>query len=243
MKHVDVAEYNPFEVVKTNILGAQNVIEACLQNNVKKVIALSTDKASSPSNLYGATKLTSDKLFIAANNYKGNKKTQFSVVRYGNVMGSRGSVIPYFLNENKIIKITDPRMTRFTITLEESVDCVLNALKYMIGGEIFIPKLLSYNIMDLRKAIKPNQRYNISGLRPGEKMHEEMISKNDIFNTIQYKNFYIILPSSIFFDIKKTKYKNFKKVRNLTDYNSKDNKFISVKELSNLIKKHSKDFE
>ena len=181
LKHVPMAEYNPFEAVKTNILGAQNVIDATLANDVKKVIALSTDKASSPINLYGATKLTSDKLFVAANNYKGSKKIKFSVVRYGNVMGSRGSVLPLFLKmkKNNIFPITDKKMTRFNITLEESVNFVLFCLNKMWGGEIFVPKIPSYKIIDFAKAISTKAKLKFVGIRAGEKLHEEMISQHD----------------------------------------------------------------
>ena len=195
LKHVPAAEYNPFEAVKTNILGAQNVITASMATNVKKVIALSTDKASSPINLYGATKLTSDKLFIAANNFKGLKNIKFSVVRYGNVMASRGSVVPFFLNKKKegIIPITDKRMTRFNITLQEAVNFVLFCLEKMWGGEIFVPKIPSYRLEDLAKAIAPRNKIKIIGLRPGEKIHEEMISTSDAVNTIEYKKYFIFL--------------------------------------------------
>ena len=170
MKHVDIAEYNPMEAIKTNILGAQNVIESCIENNVKKVIALSTDKASSPINLYGATKLTSDKLFVAANNYKGKKDIKFSVVRYGNVMGSKGSVIPLFLSQKKdnTFTITDKKMTRFNITLEDGVNFVVQVLKIMQGGEIFIPKIPSLNVVDIPKAISTNPKIEFIGIRPGE---------------------------------------------------------------------------
>ena len=189
LKHVEIAEYNPFEVVKTNILGTQNVVDCAIANNIEKVISLSTDKASSPLNLYGATKLTADKLMVAANNYKGNTKTIFSVVRYGNVMGSRGSVIPLFLKqkENGIFSITDPKMTRFNITLEESVNFVINSLNYMLGGEIFVPKINSYKILDLAKSISKKTKIQVTGVRPGEKIHEEMISNADAENTIEGK--------------------------------------------------------
>ena len=189
LKHIDIAEYNPFEYIKTNIIGAQNIIEASLNNKVKKVIALSTDKASSPINLYGATKLISDKLFIAANNYKGFKDIKFSVVRYGNVMGSRGSVLPLFLEQknNKIITITDPNMTRFNITLSEGVDFVLFCLSKMMGGEIFVPKLKSYRLIDLAKAVSADAKIKIIGIRPGEKIHEEMISVNDAQKVLNFK--------------------------------------------------------
>ena len=200
LKHVPMAEYNPFEAVKTNILGAQNVIDATIANDVKKVIALSTDKASSPINLYGATKLTSDKLFVAANNYKGSKKIKFSVVRYGNVMGSRGSVIPLFLKmkKNNIFPITDKKMTRFNITLEESVNFVLFCLNKMWGGEIFVPKIPSYKIIDFAKAISTKAKLKFVGIRAGEKLHEEMITDTDSLNTIDLGKYYAILPSVSF---------------------------------------------
>lgn len=197
LKQVPAAEYNPFEAVKTNIIGGQNVIDACLSSGVKKVIALSTDKAAAPINLYGATKLTSDKLFIAANNYKGTRDIKFSVVRYGNVMGSRGSVIPFFLEKKKegILPITDERMTRFNITLQEGVDFVLFCLQRMWGGELFVPKIPSYRILDLAKAIGPKSKIKIIGIRPGEKIHEEMITQSDALNTIEFDKYFVIIPS------------------------------------------------
>ena len=190
LKNVPLAEYNPFEAIKTNIFGAQNVIDASFENNVKNVLALSTDKASSPINLYGATKLASDKLFITANNFKGKNKTKFSVVRYGNVMGSRGSVVPIFnqFHDKNYIPITDKRMTRFNITLQEAINFVLNSLKIMQGGEIFVPKIPSFKITDLAKAMFPEKNIKIIGLRPGEKIHEEMVSTGESINTIRYKN-------------------------------------------------------
>ena len=200
MKHVPQGEYNPLEVIKTNILGAQNVIEAALSNKVKKVIALSTDKASSPVNLYGATKLTSDKLFIAANNYKGKKDIKFSVVRYGNVLGSEGSILPFFLKckKNNLFPITDKRMTRFNITLEESVNFVIFCLNKMLGGELFVPKIPSFKIIDLAMAISKNPKFKIIGIRPGEKLHEEMISKSESLNTISFKNHFVVAPNSAY---------------------------------------------
>ncbi|SVC59492.1 uncharacterized protein METZ01_LOCUS312346, partial [marine metagenome] len=185
LKQVPATEYNPFEAVKTNVIGAQNVIDAAFETNVQKVVALSSDKASAPINLYGATKLTSDKLFISANNYKGNHDIKFSVVRYGNVMGSRGSVIPFFLKqkENGVLHITDNRMTRFNITLQQGVDFVLQCLERMWGGELFVPKIPSYRILDVAEAVDPECKQNIVGIRPGEKMHEEMITQSDALNT------------------------------------------------------------
>ena len=200
LKQVPALEYNPLEAVKTNIVGAQNVVECSVETGVEKVIALSTDKASSPVNLYGATKLVSDKIFIAANNMFGTKNIKFSVVRYGNVMGSRGSVIPLFLKQQKenFFTITDKNMTRFNISLNEGVRFVFNCLKIMSGGEIFIPKLHSYKIMDLLKAIsKKNPKVKIIGIRPGEKIHEEMISSNDQ-SVYEFKNFFIIMPNKEF---------------------------------------------
>ncbi len=196
MKHVHIAEYNPDECVKTNIGGADNVIKACLETTVSKVVALSTDKACAPINLYGATKLTSDKLFIAANNIRGKKDLRFSVVRYGNVMGSNGSVIPFFLNKKKegILPITDASMTRFNITLKGGVDMVLHALETAWGGELFVPKIPSYKILDVANAIGPNCEHKISGIRPGEKIHEEMITSSDSFTTYDLGKYYVILP-------------------------------------------------
>jgi len=196
LKQVPAAEYNPFECIKTNVLGAQNLIEACLGNGVKRVVALSTDKAAAPINLYGATKLCSDKLFIAANNIKGNRDIRFSVVRYGNVMGSRGSVIPFFLDRRKsgVLPITDERMTRFNISLQEGVDMVLWSLEHAWGGEVLVPKIPSYRIVDVAAAIAPECRLEIVGIRPGEKIHEEMITSSDSFNTVDMARYYAILP-------------------------------------------------
>ena len=198
LKQVPAAEYNPFEFIKTNIIGAENVIEGCLDQGVRQVVALSTDKAAAPINLYGATKLCSDKLFVAANNMKGKRDIRFSVVRYGNVLGSRGSVIPYFLKmkkENRPIPITDERMTRFSITLKEGVDLVLKALDLMNGGEIFVPRIPSVRIVDLAEAIAPGAKREIVGIRPGEKIHEEMITETDGPNTIEYDDYFTIMPT------------------------------------------------
>ena len=250
LKHVPIAEYNPFEVVKTNVLGAQNVVDACMENNVKKIIALSTDKASSPVNLYGATKLTSDKLFVSANNYTGGQKIKFAVVRYGNVMGSRGSVVPFFLQnkEKKYLPITDKRMTRFNITLEKGVEFVLFCLNSMLGGEIFIPKIPSYKIVDVAKAIAPKKNIKIVGIRPGEKIHEEMVSNTDAINTIEYKKYFVITPNSKFINWDKKKYMKLKRGgKSCTagfSYNSKSNKeFLSISKIQKLIKSQSSDFE
>ena len=198
LKQVPAAEYNPFECIKTNVLGAQNVIEASLDAGVEKVVALSTDKAAAPVNLYGATKLCSDKLFTAANNIKGSRNIRFSVVRYGNVMGSRGSVIPFFLARRKSgeLPITDPAMTRFNISLQDGVEMVLWALDHAQGGEIFVPKIPSYRVTDIAKAIGPECRHPVIGIRPGEKIHEEMITDSDSYNTVDLGRYYAILPSA-----------------------------------------------
>ena len=243
LKHIDIAEYNPFEVIKTNILGCQNLVQACFENKVENLLALSTDKASSPVNLYGATKLIADKLFVAANNYKGNNNIKFSVVRYGNVFGSRGSVIPLFLNQLKKneLTITNPEMTRFSITLDDAVKFVLESLESMLGGEIFVPKLKSYSISDIAKVISNKKtKIKIIGSRPGEKNHEEMVSINDAINTVEKDNSYIILPNSDYNKLNVNnylkKYKNSKRVKDNFSYNSFDNKnFLSKKEIKKLI--------
>lgn len=198
LKQVPAAEYNPFECIKTNVLGAQNVIEACLDSKVKHVVALSTDKAAAPINLYGATKLCSDKLFTAANNIKGRRDLRFSVVRYGNVMGSRGSVIPFFMERRKtgVLPITDPAMTRFNISLQDGVDMVLWALDNAQGGEIFVPKIPSYRITDVAQAIGPDCQHPVIGIRPGEKIHEKMITDSDSFNTVDLGKYFAILPAA-----------------------------------------------
>lgn len=198
LKQVPAAEYNPFECIKTNVLGAQNLIEACLDSNVKRVVALSTDKAAAPINLYGATKLCSDKLFVAANNIKGNRDVRFSVVRYGNVMGSRGSVIPFFLGKRKtgVLPITDPRMTRFNISLQEGVDMVLWSIENCWGGEVLVPKIPSYRVVDVAAAVDSKCEQVIVGIRPGEKIHEEMITASDSFNTVDLGRYFAILPSA-----------------------------------------------
>lgn len=196
-KIVPTAEYNPFECVKTNIIGAMNLIDACIDQGVKRVVALSTDKASSPANLYGATKLASDKLFVAGNSYSGKNSTQFSVVRYGNVMGSRGSVIPFFLSlkEKGKLPITDTRMTRFMITLEQGVDLVWHAFEDMVGGEIYVKKIPSMNIVDIAKAALPEAKHEVVGIRPGEKLHEQMIGAEDALHTFEYPEHFKILPA------------------------------------------------
>jgi len=245
LKQVPAAEYNPFEAVKTNVLGGQNVIDACFATGVKKVIALSTDKAAAPINLYGATKLTSDKLFIAANNYKGWHDIKFSVVRYGNVMGSRGSVIPFFLQKKKegILPITDEKMTRFNITLQEGVDFVLKNLERMWGGELFVPKIPSYKILDVANAIDGNCKIKVVGIRPGEKLHEEMITATDAINTIEFDGYFVILPSTQFWDIDKFRKESNGKEGKLCEigfsYNSGANKkFLTVEEIHELILKN-----
>ena len=241
LKQVPASEYNPFEFVKTNIIGAQNIIDVALENKIKKVVALSTDKACSPINFYGATKLCSDKLFISANNYKGKNNTVFSVVRYGNVMGSRGSVIPLFLDlfKNKINKfpITSIDMTRFNISLQESVEFVNWALKYSIGGEIFVPKLKSYKILDLVKSISNNYQIDLIGMRPGEKTHEELISIHDSPNVYDLKKYFVIANPSDEKIIKNYKKKG-KLVKKDFFYSSNNNsEFLSVNELKSLISK------
>jgi len=196
-KIVPTAEYNPFECVKTNIIGAMNLIDACIDQGVKRVVALSTDKASSPANLYGATKLASDKLFVAGNSYSGINATRFGVVRYGNVMGSRGSVIPYFLSiaDKGVLPITDPRMTRFMITLEQGVGLVWHAFEDLIGGEIYVKKIPSMKVTDIARAVAPDARHDVIGVRPGEKLHEQMIGLEDALHTYEYPEHYKILPA------------------------------------------------
>ncbi len=242
MKHVPIAEYNPMECVKTNVLGAENLINACLDANIKKVVALSTDKACAPINLYGATKLTSDKLFVAANNIRGWHDIRFTVVRYGNVMGSNGSVIPFFLKKRKegVLPITDNHMTRFNISLTEGVDMVLFALEHGWGGEIFVPKIPSYKIGDVAEAVAPNTKTEVVGIRPGEKVHEEMITPSDSFTTYDLGKYYAILPQ-----ITPWKLEEFKKHFNAElvprgfHYNSEKNeKWLSVDELRQLIQEH-----
>ena len=240
MKHVPIAEYNPMECVKTNILGAENIINACLETDVERVVALSTDKASAPINLYGATKLASDKLFVAANNIRGGNPIIFSVVRYGNVMGSNGSVIPFFIKKRKegVLPITVENMTRFNISLQGGVDMVLHALETAWGGEIFVPKIPSYHIMDLAEAIGPKCEYKIIGIRPGEKIHEEMITQADSFFTYDLGKYYAIIPQAPRWAVADyVKYFNARKVPDGFSYSSGNNsEWVSVEELRKLIK-------
>ena len=247
LKQVPAAEYNPTEFIKTNILGSENLIEACMDTNVMGVVALSTDKAAAPINLYGATKLCSDKLFVAANRYKGSKNLSFSVVRYGNVLGSRGSVVPFFIKKRKegILPITDPRMTRFNISLKDGVEMVLWALKNSKGGEIFVPKIQSYLITDMAKAISPSCKLVNVGIRPGEKIHEEMITGNDSLNTVDLGIYYAILPSSGPNSIKQyCKITNAKTVKDGFSYNSGTNPdFLSIENLRFLIKEKNLCFQ
>ena len=246
LKQVPTAEYNPFECIKTNVLGAQNVIEAAMAVGVKRVVALSTDKAAAPINLYGATKLCSDKLFIAANNIRGNRDLTYSVVRYGNVMGSRGSVIPFFLEKRKtgVLPITDPEMTRFNISLEEGVDMVFFALEHALGGEIFVPKIPSYRITEVAKAIGPNCEHPVVGIRPGEKVHEEMITSSDSLNTIEAEKYFVIVPNSAETSFAETmkKYLKHYSAKPVTPgfrYSSGANDvWLSAEEIRALIKKH-----
>jgi UDP-N-acetylglucosamine 4,6-dehydratase len=242
MKHVHLAEYNPDECIKTNIGGAQNVIHAALQTSVSNVVALSTDKACAPINLYGATKLTSDKLFVAANNIKGTNPIKFSVVRYGNVMGSNGSVIPFFIKKKSEGKlpVTDNSMTRFNISLQGGVDMVMHAIAHSWGGEIFIPKIPSYRITDIAKAIAPDCEIEIVGIRPGEKIHEEMITTSDAFNTYDLGQYFTILPSVPNFSIDEfIKKFNAKKVPEGFNYDSGSNlEWETVESLRALIKEH-----
>ena len=247
MKHVHIAEYNPDECVKTNVGGAENVIKAALASSVTKVVALSTDKACAPINLYGATKLTSDKLFISANNIRGEKNIKFSVVRYGNVMGSNGSVIPFFIKkrEGGVIPITDSNMTRFNISLKGGVDMVLHALDVAWGGELYVPKIPSYRIMDVAKAIAPNCEHKIIGIRPGEKIHEEMITSSDSFTTYDMGKYYVILPQLTNWNLEEFVLEfNAKKVESGFSYTSENNKeWETVESLRKLIKEHvSLDF-
>lgn len=241
LKQVPASEYNPFETIKTNVFGTQNVVEACLNNNVKKLISLSTDKASSPINLYGASKLVADKLAVSLENIKGKSKIISAVVRYGNVMGSRGSIVPMLLKKKneKIIQLTNSKMTRFNISISEAVDFVLFALKYAKGGEIFVPKLSSYNLVDVARAIVPKAKFNFTGTRPGEKIHEEMISYTESLNTIEYKKHFIILPSFRNYSLKSyvNKYGGKITKKQFTYSSDKNDKFLSIKDLMKIINK------
>ena len=243
LKQVPATEYNPFETVQTNIIGTQNLIEICINKNINKVILISTDKAVSPINLYGSTKLTAEKLFISANIFKGLKKTKFSVIRYGNVMGSRGSVIPIFLNQNKSLTspftVTDKNMTRFNISLNEAANFVNMCILKMNGSEVFIPKIPSYKILDLVKAINPEKKIKFIGIRPGEKIHEELIEASDSNKIIESKNYFIIN-----FSQKPRLKKTISKHKNFNSYNSLENsEFLSIAQIRKEIKKNIEDFD
>jgi UDP-N-acetylglucosamine 4,6-dehydratase (inverting) len=242
MKHVHIAEYNPIECVKTNVIGAENVINAALEAGVENVVALSTDKAAAPINLYGATKLCSDKLFVAANNIKGRHNIKFSVVRYGNVMGSNGSVIPFFMQKKKtgVLPVTDPNMTRFNISLQEGADLVLHALEHAWGGEIFVPKIPSYKITEVAKAVAPEAKVEIVGIRPGEKIHEEMITESDSFTTYDMGKYFAILPQVPTWNLEEyTKEFKAQKVKEGFKYNSGQNsEWVDAEKLRVLIKEH-----
>tara|TARA_B100001989_G_C24535055_1_gene463843 strand:- start:1046 stop:2062 length:1017 start_codon:yes stop_codon:yes gene_type:complete len=238
LKHVTIAEYNPFEFIKTNVIGADNLVSACRINNVNKLISISTDKATNPVNLYGASKLAADKIFIAANNYMGNKGTKFSIVKYGNVLGSRGSIIPLFLNirkeKNKVFPITDPRMTRFFISLEQGISFVLSNLSTMKGGEVFIPKIPSLRIVDLAKAIDPKRKLKIVGRRPGEKIHETLLSKEESVFTVEKKDRYITYPN---LDIKKIKRIKYNVDDDFTYESNNNSEWLSIEEIKKFLKK------
>jgi len=242
LKQVPAAEYNPMEFIHTNIMGAENLVEACIDTGVEQVVALSTDKAAAPINLYGATKLCSDKLIVAANNYSGSADQRFSVVRYGNVMGSRGSVIPFFLDKAKegVLPITDPAMTRFNITLQEGVDMVIWALEHALGGEIFVPKIPSYRITDVAKAIGPNCRQEVVGIRAGEKIHEEMITESDSLATVDLGCYYAILPTNGRLTFERyCEHLPTKRVAPGFAYHSgRNSDFLSVEQIRNLIRQH-----
>lgn len=241
LKQVPAAEYNPFEFIKTNILGAQNVIDACMDRGIKRVVALSTDKAAAPINLYGATKLCSDKLFVAANNFRGDRDLRFSVVRYGNVMGSRGSVIPFFLNKVKtgVLPITDPNMTRFNISLDDGVEMVLWALEHALGGEVFVPKIPSYRITDVAQAVGPQCRHEVIGTRPGEKLHEEMITPSDSPQTVDLGPYFAILPAGAGAIEKYLEKRAAQPVSCDFSYNSGTNPdFLTVEQIRALIRHH-----
>lgn len=245
LKQVPACEYNPFEAVKTNVLGAQNIIRAAIKQNVKKVIALSTDKAANPVNLYGATKLCSDKLFVAGNSMSGDLSTKFSVVRYGNVVGSRGSVIPFFLKKKKdgILPVTDIRMTRFSITLQEGVNFVLDNIKRMHGGEVFVPKIPSYRLLDVAKAIAPDAKIKEIGIRPGEKLHELMIPEDDARHTVEFEKYFVIQPDFAWWDKKSHLLKNGGKVcPDGFSYKSDTNsEWLSVDDLRGFVKEFQRE--
>lgn len=243
LKQVVAAEYNPIEFIKTNIIGAENIIKASINNNVKKIIALSTDKAVNPINLYGATKLVSDKLFLSANNISGNQKIAFSLVRYGNVLNSRGSILPVLknnLSKKKKFQITDERMTRFFITLSQGVNFVFKTAEMMVGGEIFVPKIPSIKITDLAKAVSKSNGYEIIGIRPGEKIHEDLISSDNSYYIYEEKNSYILIPKSISTKRNYKKYqknKFFKLLKSDFEYSSNSNtKFLNIEEIKKFIK-------
>ena len=243
LKQVVAAEYNPIEFIKTNIIGAENIIKASINNNVKKIIALSTDKAVNPINLYGATKLVSDKLFLSANNISGNQKIAFSLVRYGNVLNSRGSILPVLknnLSKKKKFQITDERMTRFFITLSQGVNFVFKSAEMMVGGEIFVPKIPSIKITDLAKAVSKSNGYEIIGIRPGEKIHEDLISSDNSYYIYEEKNFYILIPKSISTKRNYKKYqknKFFKLLKSDFEYSSNSNtRFLNIEEIKKFIK-------
>jgi UDP-N-acetylglucosamine 4,6-dehydratase (inverting) len=246
LKQVPAAEYNPFEAIRTNVIGAQNVIEAALESDVRRVVALSTDKAAAPINLYGATKLCSDKLFIAANNLRGHRDIRFSVVRYGNVMGSRGSVIPFFLDQRAkgVLPITDKRMTRFNISLSEGVDMVHYSLEHCIGGEIIVPKIPSYRIMDVAEAIGPECEKPEVGIRPGEKLHEEMVTESDSQNTVENERYFVIVPMLVDEDQEElmARYARHHRATPVPTgfrYSSDKNKeWLTVEQLRNLLRQH-----
>lgn len=242
LKQIPAAEVNPFEAIKTNILGAQNVIESALDMGVEHVVALSTDKAAAPINLYGATKLCSDKLFVAANHFRGSRKLKFTVVRYGNVIGSRGSVVPYFLKKRKecVLPITDPEMTRFTISLQEGIQLVLFVLQSAWGGEIFVPKIPSMRVVDVATAIAPDARTEVVGIRPGEKLHEEMITASDSLQTLEFDNHYVIAPSLPLWDIDRYLEENRgRRCETGFSYNSGTNQvFLGVEAIRKLIVEH-----
>ncbi len=242
LKQVPAAEYNPIEFIKTNVIGSQNVIEESINAKVEKVIALSTDKAVSPINLYGATKLCSDKLFVAANNITGKQNTTFSIVRYGNVLGSRGSILDEFIKQNKLkqkFKITDLKMTRFNILMKDAIELVIWSLNNLTGGEIVIPKLKSFWVKDLAKSINKNSKFNVIGIRPGEKLHEELMSKSDSYDVYELKDKLLLISNQL--TGYKRKSKNLKKLKNFSSYNSLENKFLKIPEIKKLINQHLKN--